>query len=169
MSELSKLLSFILTILLETIRSAHSLIRHLTRIYFKFLLPMVNRSPIQYDFHGGAKLSGIALNYKHCNRPAYIAPQLGEFFVPFQFLLLSQETLLFVRSFVFLKNSLLSYMYLFLKRSCDSLTFQYLLLASKFKKLNNRVCRVRWEGEKPGLRFPSFSFSSCTLRLRVRR
>ena len=104
MSKLSKLLSFILTILPETIRSAHPLIRHSARIYSKFLLSMVNRSPSRYDFHGGAKLSGIALNYKHCNRPAYFAPHLGGFVFPFQFLLLSQETLLFVRLFVcFLK------------------------------------------------------------------
>ena len=105
MSELSKFLSFILTVF-ETIRSAHSLIRHLTHIFFEISIILLTRSPIRYDFHGGAKLSGIALNYKHCNRPAYIASQLGEFFVPFQFLLLSQETLLFVRLFVcFLKFS----------------------------------------------------------------
>lgn len=101
MSELSTLLYFISTILLETIRPSHSLIRHSARIYSKFLLSMVNRSPIRYDFHGGAKLSGIALNYKHSNRPAYFAPHLGECFVPFQFLLLSQEILSFVRSLVF--------------------------------------------------------------------
>ena len=87
----------------------------------------MNRSPSRYDFHGGAKLSGTAFNYKHSATDQHtLRHTLVSLFFLFNFCYYLKRSFCSFVCFLFFKNSLRSYMYLYLKRSRDTLAFQYL-------------------------------------------